>query len=231
MAERPIYCPEYSGDQLVTERMVTFEWIPGMAASQKRKNVVALHESAKELGLLPTLEVSTKSENRLGYELSAFNLSVLTSDDMEISLEAAYQGSKKFELGGPYRDFFTMTGREIKRDPRLHNSGELLSYSFDGLDWDLEPKTSFYDWLYLHALNRKDDVIDQLSDYKGFTDIEFNPNRSINCQARSCAMYISLHSRGILNDVLEDLSTFMEVSEKDSMHQSHSDKPVQRRLI
>ncbi len=231
MAERPIFCPEYSGDQLVKEHMVTFEWNPGMAASQKRKNVVALHESAKKLGLLPILEVSTKSEKRLGYDLSAFNLSVLTSDDVEISLEAAYQGSKKFQLGGPYRDFFTMNGREIKRDPRLQNSGKLLSYSFDGIDWNLEPKTSFYDWLYLHAVNRKDGVIDQLCDYKGFTDIEFNPKKSINCQARSCAMYISLYSRGSLNDVLEDLHTFIEVSKKDSAYQSHSAKPLQGKLI
>ncbi len=219
MEERPVFSPEYNGDQLVKEQMVPFEWILGSSVAQKQKNVMALHESAKELGLLPILEVSTKSETSLGCELSAFNLRVLISDGSEITLEAAYQGSKKFQLGGPFRDFFTMSGSEIKRDRRLHTSGELLSYSFDGLDWDIDPKNAFYDWLYLNALNRKGNVIDQFSDYVGFTDIEFNPKRSINCQARSCAMYVSLYSRGILNEVLEDVSKFIDVLKKDSIYQ------------
>ena len=29
----------------------------------------------------------------------------------------------------------------------------------------------------------------ELSDYQWFTDIEFNPKKSVNCQARSAAVY------------------------------------------
>jgi hypothetical protein len=31
----------------------------------------------------------------------------------------------------------------------------------------------------------------RLNKYVGFTDIEFNPSKSINCQARSCALFVS----------------------------------------
>ena len=55
-----------------------------------------------------------------------------------------------------------------------------MKFSFDGTDWDLEPKTAFYDWLYLHALKERDnegDVTQGLQPYGAFTDIEFNPKK------------------------------------------------------
>jgi uncharacterized protein DUF6977 len=42
--------------------------------------------------------------------------------------------------------------REVKRDPRLRESGRLIAFEFDGVSFPLEPKTVFYDWLYVTFL-------------------------------------------------------------------------------
>jgi hypothetical protein len=76
MAERPVFVPAESGYRLVHELQVPFVWQPGMAPSQKKKNVVALHESAAKRGLSPLLEISSKSEREIGRRLSAFYLKV-----------------------------------------------------------------------------------------------------------------------------------------------------------
>jgi hypothetical protein len=222
MAERPIFVPVETGYQLVQEKSASFLWHPGMAPSQKKKNVVALHESAVRLGLSPLLEVSTKSEERLGFCLSAFNLKVETTEGWVIPLESAFQGSKVFQFGGPFQDMYGKTGFEIKKDERLKTSGSLRGFRFDGLEWELEPKTAFYDWLYIHAVHREPELREDLTNYAGFTDIEFNPLKSINCQARSCALYVSLLRRQVLDEVLRDRQVFLDVLSRDSFYQPHS---------
>ena len=50
----------------------------------------------------------------------------------------------------------------------------------------------------------------KLYGYAGFTDIEFNPRRSINCQARSAALFLSLMKRGALDAALQSPSSFIQ---------------------
>ena len=117
-----------------------------------------------------------------------------------IKLELAFQGSKVFDHGGPYTDLYLKGEKEIgqaKRDPRLQSSGRLVKFSFEGLDFALEPKTAFYDWLYCTFLWDHREWATSLYKYAGFTDVEFNPHRSINCQARSAALFLSLLQRGV----------------------------------
>ena len=47
--------------------------------------------------------------------------------------------------------------------------------------------------------------------YDAFTDVEFNPEKSINCQARSAAIFVSLRKTGALEDALRDPETFKTV--------------------
>jgi hypothetical protein len=44
--------------------------------------------------------------------------------------------------------------------------------------------------------------------YDTFTDIEFNHQKSINCQARSAAIFVSLRKIEMLDKVLEDKELF-----------------------
>ena len=129
----------------------------------------------------------------------------------KISLECAFQGSKVFERGGPFIDLYTTDVRQAKRDRRLKESGPLKGFEFDGFSWPLEPKTAFYDWLYITFLYDYRDWATKLYAYAGFTDIEFNPYRSINCQARSCALFITLMKKGLLDMALKSPLDFVNL--------------------
>lgn len=217
MAKRPIFRPDPE-DALVEERFVEFEWFPGFAAVQKQRSIEALHAAAiTEIGLTRLLEVSTKSPEHLGVRLSAFNLFVeLPGTDRPVILEAAFQGSKVFAGQGPFVHLYGIdSGREVKRYMKELPADRLIGFRLAGHDWDLSPRTAFYDWLYLSGLRRlagSDDAIDEaLISYDAFTDIEFNPQKSINCQARSCALYSALLRNGVLGDALSDPESFIAV--------------------
>ena len=104
-----------------------------------------------------------------------------------------------------------MDVREAKRDPRLKESGPLIGFRFDGFDFPLEPKTAFYDWLYVNCIYPHREWATKLYAYGGFTDIEFNPQRSINCQARSIALFLSLMKRGQLDEAVQSPGDFIRV--------------------
>ena len=115
MAKRPIFIPYSEGLRFVREVDVEFKWNPGFAPVQKKKNVVALHDAAKLKGFDNLLEVSTKSEVKLGQRLSAFNMPIELDNGSTITLECAFQGSKVFEGGGPFTDIYRKTSREAKK--------------------------------------------------------------------------------------------------------------------
>jgi hypothetical protein len=162
MAERPIFIPASDAPGLVREKSLTITWTGGFGAVQKTKHVKALHNAAKAIGIGPILEASTKSDEKLGQSLSAFHLRVATSEG-DLPLECVFQGSKVFEKGGPYNDLYFTDSRSAKRDPRLQESGRLMAFMFEGLKFPLEPKTVFYDWLYITAIFPHRDWLDSLS--------------------------------------------------------------------
>jgi hypothetical protein len=231
MAERPVFIPRTDGQRLVEEVSIAFTWHRGMAPSQKKKNVLALHDAAAKRGISPLLEISTKSEEKLGQRLSAFNLKVHLEVPGSIPLESAYQGSKVFERGGPFRDLYSAESRDAKRDPRLQESGSLTGFRFEGADFPIFPKTAFYDWLYIRALYPHRDFLVRLRDYAGFTDIEFNPGKSLNCQARSCATFVALHTKGLLEAALKSPQAFIGILLPDSVVQPHSHAERQQALF
>lgn len=232
MASRPVFTPAdpSNRDTFVVERSVDFTWHPGLAPVQKKKNIAALHRSAAEAGLPRLLEVSSKSEEEVGRRLSAFSLKV-DQGGRPIPLECAFQGSKVFEQGGPFTDLYERDSRDAKKDARLRESGPLRGFTFEGKDWPLVPKTAFYDWLYLRALQPHQEWLTRLFEYDGFTDIEFNPARSINCQARSLALFVALLRRGIVDEALASPEAFIGLTARDSSRQPHSEDLRQQRLL
>ena len=73
MAERPVFIPNIKGNPVVVE-MIEFQWNPGFSKKQKQRNVEELHKNVINNGISPVLEISTKSQEKLGISLSAFNL-------------------------------------------------------------------------------------------------------------------------------------------------------------
>ena len=196
---------------MVEEVFLQLTWHPGFAAVQKEKNIKALHEAAVFAGYRNILEVSTKSANKRGRHLSAFHMKIKTERSGKIPLECAFQGSKIFERGGPFVDLYETEAREAKKDPRLKQCGSLIAFEFEGVRWPLEPKTAFYDWLYTRSVYPHQEWATKLHAYDGFSDIEFNPFRSINCQARSIALFLSLLKRGQLDEAIQSPSSFIQV--------------------
>ncbi|MGC1329796.1 DarT1-associated NADAR antitoxin family protein [Pseudomonas sp.] len=234
MASRPIFIPAPAGPTLVHTKQIEFKWFPGLSASQKQKSVESLHHAAEFQ--IPTLsdvlEVSSKSKRDLGIALSAFNLTITTlRNNLTFTVECAFQGSKVFEDGGPYRDIFGLTSREAKRDERLKSSGRLTGFQFFGTEWPLEPQTAFYDWLYINALKKHPELASQLTQYSAFTDIEFNPERSINCQAYSVALFIALEKRGLLDEAASSKEAFLEIVKGTKISNSRRDDNIQGDLL
>lgn len=212
MAERPVFVPLSDGQRLVDEVPVTFAWHPGMAPSQKRKNVMALHEAAaSRRGMEHLLEISSKSDREIGRRLSAFHQRVQLADGRVVSLESAFQASKVFENGGPFLDLLDVEPRDAKRDLRLKESGNLLAFEFEGVRFPLFPKSVFYDWLYARAIYPERMWLKRLSKMDGFTDIEFNPEKSVNCQARSCAFFVALEKRNLLDEAMASFENFSAI--------------------
>lgn len=195
--------------------MLEFSWHPGMAKSQKQKSIKELHATASACGISPVLEISSKSEELLGVALSAFNLLITTKKrNLVFSVETAFQGSKIFERGGPYKDLIGLESHAAKKDIRLKESGNLVGFEFFGEKFPLIPRTYFYDWIYINALQQNDELAVQITRYQGFSDIEFNPNRSINCQAYSAALYLSLLRNEMLSEALTTPKRFLEITGK-----------------
>lgn len=148
-----------------------------------------------------------------GPALSAFALpKYVPALGKSAPLENVFQAGKVFEHGGPYPDLLTLSPRDAKRDERLRTGGKLTGFVFDGKAYPTEPKTAFYDYLYITALLENPALTETVLSYNAFTDIEFNPQKSLNCQAAAAARFVSLHRLGLLKEPFpfEDFLHLME---------------------
>lgn len=210
MAKRPVFVPTPDSFPYVRAIEVEFDWHPGFSKAQAQRSIDSLHTAAAELNLAPVLEISSKSRDDLGISLSAFNLQLHIPGHSPFSIECAFQGSKVFESGGPYVDLYSRSSREAKMDERIRTSGNLVSFRLFGEDFPTVPPTAFYDWLYLRALLQNRSLADRLMRYRAFSDIAFNPEKSLNCQARSAALFVALSSMQI-DSVVEDKDYFLRL--------------------
>lgn len=211
MAKRPVFTTSNTPPYFI-EIETEFTYAPGFSIVQKQKSIESLHEQfLKKHNNKKILEISSKSKNELGVKLSAFNLMVKISNNKEYSVEVAFQASKVFEHGGPFKDLLNKTSREAKKDPRLKSSGRLQYFHWGERKFELSPTTFFYNWLYINTLSLHPELSSQLINYDAFTDIEFNPDKSLNCQARAAALYVSLYKNGLLDSVLKDRDKFLDI--------------------
>ena len=213
MAIRPVFVADIGTKGFVKEVPVSFTWYAGFSVAQKQRSIVSLQENFQHFYKdSKVLEISSKSTERVGNSLSAFNMMIYNGEfGKNYTVECAFQGSKVFERGGPYKDLLDDSSLEAKRDTRLKTSGRLITFDYGGYKWPLDPKTAFYDWLYMSSLYKKNALKEEVLSYDAFTDIEFNPDKSINCQARSAALFVSLHESGRLDEAMHDVKGYVNV--------------------
>lgn len=204
MAQRPAWTIK---DDFIHVEYFEFQWNGGFALSQKQKNINNLHQAIFNKYKEECLEVSSKSNLELGKRASAFNLKYNGH-----YVENIFQSSKVYTNDGPFVDLLDKNPKEAKKDERHRKSGKLIEFLYDNVHWSLIPETAFYDYIYINALFQNISI-ELLEPYKWFTDIEFNPKKSINCQARSIVIAKYLFENNKLN-VLNDINLWITFHKK-----------------
>lgn len=207
MATRPVFTTTNEAP-FYKEVSTNFTYFNGFSITQKRKCIESLHESFLEKQKnTKVLEISSKSPLKLGVNLSAFNLRTKEG----YTVESAFQGSKVFENAGPFPHVLTKNSREAKRSTEYFKLCKIIGFNYLGEIFGNEPKTYFYNWLYVNALHAQPDLSKQILEFDAFTDIEFNPQKSINCQAQAAAIYVSLYKNNLLKEALESKEKFLKI--------------------
>lgn len=211
MATRPVFEVCESAPYF-NEKMTEFKFYSGFSPAQKKRSMESLQQAylLSEPGKR-VLEISRASDNPLGDALSAFNLMITPKNGKPYSVECAFQAAKVFENGGPYTDLLHGSSKQAKTDPRIRESGNIIGFRLWNMDFSSEPKTFFYNWLYHMALNTHPELYENLLEYDAFTDIMFTPGRSLNCQARSAAIFVSLYRIGKLEEALRSQEDYLRV--------------------
>lgn len=193
MAIRPIYISTDIPEIPYIERDISFEWISGMSYKQKCKRRDSLKKSiAKEFDIKKWLEISTKSDKELGIKLSALNLTLTTTSGIQRPVEEIYQSSKVFE------------------------NGKIVSFKYGKTEFPNTPYSMYYDYIYMLALYEHKELWNDLKNYSIFTDIEFNPNKQLNTQARATAIFKTLLTQDKLKilENQEEYKTYYKSTKK-----------------
>jgi len=213
MATRPYFMPKMECVGAIRRDSPDFQWFGGFALSQQQKCIAAHHAAIRSVEQnAHVLEISSKSIQPEGVRLSAFNLT-LTRPEGVCKIESIFQASKVFVGGiGPHPELYTLDSREVRDAVKEAGDGFALeAFEMDGERWPLVPRTAFYDWIYLNALREHADLGDKLMEYDAFTDIKFNPKKSLNCQAAAAALYVSLRRAGKFEEAMRSKERYLEI--------------------
>ena len=189
------------------ERIVEFEYIKGMAFSQKQKNVLSFHKSIqKRFPNSRIIEISTKSQEPLGVNLSAFNLKL-----DGYPLECVFQSSKVFEGNVQFENLLFEDPKTAKQYIRENVTLPLIGFRYKNEFFETLPRTLFYDYIYISALLQSNIDVSNIANYDIFTDIEFNEKKAYNCQARACAIYAYMLRKGKVEYYMSSRERFKEL--------------------
>lgn len=186
MANRPIYIATGDINNPFTEDNINFEWVYGYSYINKCKRRDSLKsEIAKIYNIDNWLEVSSISDKDIGKRLSALNLMLTLTSNNKYSVEDIYQKSK------------------------IYKDNHIIGFKFNNTEFENTPYGMYYDYIYMVALYQNSDYHELIKDYYLFTDLFFNPNKSLNTQARAIAIFKTLYDNECLS-LLESVSNFKE---------------------
>lgn len=240
MAKRNVYFVNEQDQPEVAS--VDFKWFPGFSRQQAHRSIASLHqEFLKRHPQAKMMEISSASQDELGKAASAFNLQVQTSHG-SYTVEQVFQAGKVFKQHGSQERLLHQTPREAKRQiQQLNRQDQLVGFEAFGTKFPLKPTTYFYNWTYLKALHQHHPLSMGVLKHDAFTDIYFNPTKSINCQAEACSIYVSLFRRHLLEEALATREDFLRIVYGDVDSQGNNDQltaektnkraPIQEKLF
>lgn len=80
--------------------------------------------------------------------------------------------------------------------------------------------------MYINTLHLNKELAEKIMEYDVFTDIAFNPQKSINCQAEAAAIYVSIKKQGLLEEALKDKENFRKI-----VYPDYTDEMVQLSFV
>ena len=187
MAVRPIYISTNIIDNPVIQEDVSFEWVKGMSYSQKCKRRDSMHEAIANMKVYDmdkVLEISTKSDKEIGINLSALKLTVPFKSGNRDTVEHIYQMSKVF-----------------------NKDNKIIEFRFNNTVFEKDPYSMYYDYLYMLGVYFNKEYQEELIKYDIFTDIEFNPKKQLNTQARAAAIWNTLYKNN-MTDIIKSQVEF-----------------------
>lgn len=210
MAKRIVF---YVENKQFKRAVIDFQWFPGFAKVQAQKSVQSLHQNfKKDHPAAKLLEVSSASPIDFATQASAFNLTVRSSHDSEHTVEQLFQAAKFFKKNGSQQKLLEVSSREAKRQMKeLNRHDQLDHFEIFGKKFPLEPKTFFYNWTYICALHQHQQLAQKILQYNAFTDIYFNDQKSFNCQADACSIYVALSQQHRLDEALKSRENFLQI--------------------
>lgn len=219
MSERFIYYVDHNNQY--HKEIIPFKWFPGFAKSQYQKSSESLIKNFhKKHPNQRTLEVSSASSSRIGIAASAFNLKFRIKNT-EYTVEQLFQAGKVFKNHGSQIHLLKYSPQYAKKEIRNITQNDTLIHFKLGKKFNLEPKTLFYNWIYINTLiqpyNQK--LSSKISEYDAFSDIYFNPQYSINTQAESCALYVKLKRTNKLSKALESVENFKKIVYSENLNE------------
>lgn len=187
MAIRPIYISTNDINKPFIKKDITFDWVKGMSYSQKCKRRDSLHKAISNLEIYDinkVLEISTKSDKEIGVNLSALNLNIDLKNGKRKTVEDIYQASKV-----------------------LDENKKIIEFKFGSTIFEKDPYSMYYDYLYMVGIYCNQNYWKELNNYNIFTDIEFNPNKQRNTQARAAAIWNTLY-RNNMAEIVKNREEF-----------------------
>ena len=130
-------------------------------------------------------------------------------------MESAFQSSRVYGQAGeigPFPEYLFLPGRDAKKLVKERAQGlHSYQYRFDGMTFYAPDYfiSLFYNFLYLNALCEEEnaEVAERLlrGGYTAFSDLATS---SLNCQARSAAIFVAL-SRNRLTEQVRDFDSYL----------------------
>lgn len=208
----------------IAKGVMEFKWEPGMSTAQKTRSCKNLHNALLNAYRLTAMDISSASPTKLGKALSAFNLMY-----KGYSVESWYQGSKVYKDGTVSHDLYGKDSLTCKLEAKKRGMCDFVGFNYKGTIMPTEPRTVFYDWLYLNAMVDTYGTDLDLSEYDAFTDVQAVLDIDA-CQARSVCIYKLLQER-LDWDLLEDINVFKtwheEMVEESYVGESKGNESVQ----
>ena len=103
------------------------------------------------------------------------------------------------------------TVEEIYQKSKVYdNNNHITLFKYKDIEFPNYPIGMYYDYLYMCALYQHNDLREELFNYDYFTDIEFNPNKSKNTQARAAAIFKTLEYNNETRSLLLHMKDFQD---------------------